>query len=474
MIKEVRGAGLMIGIELQPPRPWASQLSIRLIRRASEGLFPQLVVIPLHRDHGVITMAAGKNDVIKLLPPLTLSESEAHDFVAALDAVLTDCEEGAGKNWGVVRDIAVATIRRRPAISNGNGALDDASAVRGTRVDPAKGDVCLLTGATGFIGGHLAQRMVGEGYQVRCLVRATSDTSLIDKLGVEVVVGDLTSARSLAGAARGCRYVLHCGALVSDWATANEITRINVDGTRNLLEASVAASVERFVHLSSTDVYGYPGGTATDETHVATRFRNWYAETKRAAEGEVRRIESAHALDAVILRPATVYGPQSTDVVEEIARALRGGNMVLVNGGRAVAGLCYVDNLMDATILALRSEAAAGAAINVTDGLDVTWKQFTDGLADGLGCPQARWSLPYWLASGIGFSLEHGYRALRRTTHLTTRPLLSRQAVQVMGADQSFSNRKARELLGWEPRVDYPAGLEATVAWLAELWQGAT
>jgi acetylornithine/succinyldiaminopimelate/putrescine aminotransferase/nucleoside-diphosphate-sugar epimerase len=474
MIKEVRGAGLMIGIELQPPRPWASQLSIRLIRRASEGLFPQLVVIPLHRDHGVITMAAGKNDVIKLLPPLTLSESEAHDFVAALDAVLTDCEEGAGKNWGVVRDIAVATIRRRPAISNGNGALDDAPAVRGTRVDPAKGDVCLLTGATGFIGGHLAQRMVGEGYQVRCLVRATSDTSLIDKLGVEVVVGDLTSARSLAGAARGCRYVLHCGALVSDWATANEITRINVDGTRNLLEASVAASVERFVHLSSTDVYGYPGGTATDETHVATRFRNWYAETKRAAEGEVRRIESAHALDAVILRPATVYGPQSTDVVEEIARALRGGNMVLVNGGRAVAGLCYVDNLMDATILALRSEAAAGAAINVTDGLDVTWKQFTDGLADGLGCPQARWSLPYWLASGIGFSLEHGYRALRRTTHLTTRPLLSRQAVQVMGADQSFSNRKARELLGWEPRVDYPAGLEATVAWLAELWQGAT
>jgi nucleoside-diphosphate-sugar epimerase len=257
--------------------------------------------------------------------------------------------------------------------------------------------------------------------------------------------------------------------LVSDWATTGEITRINVEGTRNLLEASVAASVERFVHLSSTDVYGYPGFAATDETYVATRFRNWYAETKLAAEAEVRRIEKARALDAVILRPATVYGPQSTDVVEEIARALRGGNMVLVNGGRAVAGLCYVDNLMDATILALRNEAAGGAAINVTDGLDVTWKQFTDGLAEGLGCPQARWSIPYWLASGIGFSLEHGYRALRRTTHLTTRPLLSRQAVHVMGADQGFSNHKARELLGWEPRVDYPTGLDATVAWLAEL-----
>jgi ornithine--oxo-acid transaminase len=80
---------------------------------ASEGLFPQLVVIPLHRDHGVITMAAGKNDVIKLLPPLTVSAEEAGGFLDALDAVLEDCEGAGGKNWGIVRDIATATLRRR-------------------------------------------------------------------------------------------------------------------------------------------------------------------------------------------------------------------------------------------------------------------------------------------------------------------------------------------------------------------------
>jgi nucleoside-diphosphate-sugar epimerase len=77
-----------------------------------------------------------------------------------------------------------------------------------------------------------------------------------------------------------------------------------------------------------------------------------------------------------------------------------------------------------------------------------------------------RWSIPYWAANGIGFSLEHGYRFLRRTTRLSTPPLLSRQAVQMLGRDQSFSNQKARELLGWEPRVDYAAGLDATLAWL--------
>jgi nucleoside-diphosphate-sugar epimerase len=308
--------------------------------------------------------------------------------------------------------------------------------------------------------------LVQEGYQVRCLVRASSDTSLLDKLDVEIADGDLTSARSLARAAEGCRYVLHCGALVSDWATVEEIARINVEGTRNLLDASVHASVERFIHFSSTDVYGYPGGADIDETHTARRFRNWYAQTKLAAEAEVRRMEKAHALDAVILRPATVYGPRSRDVIGAIARAIRDGTMVLVDGGRATAGLCYVDNLMDAAVLALRHDAAPGQAFNASDGLDVTWKEFTDGLAKGLGYSQVRWSLPYWLANGIGFSLEHGYRLLRKATRLDTPPLLSRQAVQVMGNDQSFSNRKARELLGWEPRVDYAAGLEATLAWL--------
>jgi nucleoside-diphosphate-sugar epimerase len=308
---------------------------------------------------------------------------------------------------------------------------------------------------------------------VRCLVRPTSDVSLLEKLGVEIAVGDLVDADSVARAARGCRYVFHCGALVSDWATVEEIKRINVEGTRNVVCAAAEAFVERLVHFSSTDVYGYPGGRGVDESHVARRFRNWYSQTKLAAEAEVRRAEQARQLDAVILRPATVYGPRSTEVVGEIARAIDGGNMLLVGGGRAIAGLCYVDNLIDAATLALVHDAAPGHAFNVTDGLDITWREFTSGLAEGLGCSRVRWSLPYWAASSLGFSLEHGYRLLRRTTHLATSPLLSRQAVHVMGKNQDFSNQKAREMLGWEPRVDYSSGLKATLEWLHEAGPGA-
>jgi nucleoside-diphosphate-sugar epimerase len=332
----------------------------------------------------------------------------------------------------------------------------------------AGGDLCLVTGATGFIGGHVVRRLVGDGYRVRCLARATSDTSALDALELESVRGDITNADTLVSAADGCRFVLHCAALVSDWATSEEIRQVNVVGTRNLLAASAAASAERFIHFSTTDVYGYPAGSKIDEDHTPARFANWYARTKVAAEEEVRRAQRENALDVVIMRPATVYGPRSDAVVGEIALAIRAGHMLMVGGGRAVAGLSYVENVVDAAVLALHSSAARNQAFNVSDGLDITWKRFLSDLADGLGCQPPRLTLPYGVAYAIGFSLEHGYRLLRRVAGIRLPPLLSRQAVQVLGRDQDFSNRKAREVLGWEPRVPYATGLDATIEWLRE------
>jgi nucleoside-diphosphate-sugar epimerase len=334
-------------------------------------------------------------------------------------------------------------------------------------------DRCLVTGASGFIGGHLARRLVQKGCRVRCLVRATSDTSGLDGLGVELARGDLTDAGSLISAVQGCRFVLHCGALVSDWATVEEIKRVNVTGTRNVVEASIAASAERFIHVSTTDVYGHPRRRAIAEDYVPTGFSNWYSETKRAAEAAVRLVGQDRKLDVVILRPATVYGPGSEDVVGDMARAIRARQMLLVDGGRAIAGLLYVENLVDAAVLALREEAAVGEAFNLTDGLDVTWRRFLGDLAEGLGCPEPRWRVPYGAAWAIALALEQGYRWLRRTTGLRTRPLLSRQAVHVLGRDQDFSNRKAREMLGWEPRVSYRDGMSATIEWLREEYLAA-
>jgi nucleoside-diphosphate-sugar epimerase len=320
----------------------------------------------------------------------------------------------------------------------------------------------------------VAARLARDGLAVRCLTRPSSDTALLAGLDVETVVGDLTDPESLARAAAGCHYLVHCAGLVSDWATRAEIAAVNVLGTQALLDACLAAGVQRVVHLSTTDVYCHPGMPAVSECHAPTRFANWYAHTKREAEARVRAAQATGTVDTVILRPATVYGPGSRDVVGEIARAITGGHMLLIDGGRRNAGLCYVDNLVDAIVLALGHPAAVGEQFNVTDGLTVTWRRFTDDLANGLGAGRVRWSIPYRPAHLLGFVLEHGYRMLRSATGIATAPLLSRQAVEVLGRDQDFSNARLRRLLGWEPLVDYEAGLAATVSWLVHDHLAAT
>jgi nucleoside-diphosphate-sugar epimerase len=327
-------------------------------------------------------------------------------------------------------------------------------------------ELVLLTGATGFIGGRLAARLAAAGRPVRCLVRPGADTSLLASLGAELAVGDITRPETLAGAVAGVGRVVHCAAMVSDWATVAEIEAVNVAGTRNLLEVAAAAGVKRFVHLSTTDVYGHPGGgEAITESQRPAGFSNWYAETKLRAEAEVRR---ASAFETVLLRPATVYGPGSKEVVGEIARAIQRRQMLLIDGGRPIAGLCFVENLIDATVLALDHRAAPGETFNVTDGLPVTWRRFTGDLAAGLGRPAPSFSLPYRPALALGAALEGAYRLARRGSGLTLPALLSRQAVQVLGRDQRFSNRHARTVLGWEPRVGYREGMERTLKWLRE------
>src|SRR6266536_6707878 len=129
-----------------------------------------------------------------------------------------------------------------------------------------------------------------------------------------------------------------------------------------------------------------------------------------------------------------------------------------VDGGRAVAGVCYIDNFVDAALLALRHDRAPGHAFNISDGVSVTWKEFTDGLAQGLGCPPVRFSAPYGVANAIGFSLESGYRLLRKVTRLQTSPLLSRQAVHVLGTNQDFSTARRRSSSAGRPaRTTRPA-----------------
>ena len=326
-----------------------------------------------------------------------------------------------------------------------------------------------VTGATGFIGSHLVARLLQDGFQVRCLVRKNSNTDPLKKPGIELVIGELSDTESLRNGIQGCNYVFHCAAMVSDWGTIREIRQANVMGTRNLLEVSKEQALLRFVYLSTTDIYGHTGQRdLSEEAPYPTHFCNWYTQTKMEAEFDVLRFHSCCRLPIVIIRPATVFGPRSFNVIGGISKAIHSGQMLLINGGKANAGLCYVTNLIHAIMLAAVKKSAIGESFNVTDKLHVTWKEFIDDLADQLDEGKTYYNLPYSVAHSFAFVLEHGYRVVHLVTGLEVPPLLSRQAVQVMGRNQDFNIDKIQSLLGYRPIVDYKTGLKETVKWIQE------
>jgi nucleoside-diphosphate-sugar epimerase len=319
----------------------------------------------------------------------------------------------------------------------------------------------LVTGASGFVGSHLVDSLTAVGDQVRILVRPTSNLQWVSPQA-ERCVGDIVDPESVRKAIRGVDRVFHCAALVSDWGDPAVFRATNVGGTKLLLDAALGAGVKKFVHVSTTDVYGYPGRFVTEDAPF--RYRGWpYGDTKIDAEKLVWEY-AGRGLPTTVLRPATVYGPRAP-VVTEIVKLLRQREMVFIGSGNTNAGLCHVDNLVAGLLLAGRPDRGRHRAYNIEDGLGVTWRGFTNRLAMMLALAPVRTRIPRRVAYVAGWALE----SWGRLRNQSSRPLVTRMSVELLGTDQSFSNERARLELGWYPAVGFEQGMSRMQPWLDAL-----
>lgn len=320
----------------------------------------------------------------------------------------------------------------------------------------------LVTGASGFLGGHLAESLVAEGEEVFVLVRPTSAMPHLSQLPVKPVIGDLTDFASLKRAVEPVTRIFHCAACSTDWAPWATYFAANVTGTVNLLQAALTApKLERFVHVSTTDVYGYPA-TPCDETHPPVDAGLPYNRTKRLGELAVSNAHREHGLPTTIVRPATIYGPCGKDFTVEIASLLRQRLMATIDGGRARGGFTYVCNVVDAMLDASVSENTIGEVYNIADATDATWDHYLTTFAAGLGYAKPWIDLNFGAAMGLSRVLEAVHGMLR----LPGRPLLTRHATRLLGIDQEFPVDKARHDFGFAPRISLEEGIARSVAWV--------
>ncbi len=324
--------------------------------------------------------------------------------------------------------------------------------------------VALVTGATGFIGRRLAERLVEDGWAVRVLVRNRAGLAPELRHAVEVVVGDLGDEQALLEAVRGVTVVFHCAANVSTWDAARAYYAANVLGARNLVNAIKKAEggQTRLIHVSTLDVYGFPSEPC-DEASSSKPSGFGYGDSKRVGEGVVRDLCGESGIPYVIVRPGNVIGPGS-QFITRIGAELASGLMLVVDKGRANAGLVYVDNLVDYMLWAARSEKAIGQCYNVRDSYDVTWAEFVARFRGAIKGRGVVLNLPFWAADAAARLLEAIWRAFMPARE----PLLHRLLVRIFGRTCGHSAEKIRRDSTLTGKIGFDEAMERSVRWFLD------
>lgn len=240
----------------------------------------------------------------------------------------------------------------------------------------------LLTGGNGFVGSRIARRMAGDGYPVRAIVRRPGESPDLTHPHVEEIEGDFTDPSVTLRAAEGCALVIHCAATGSpDLETAR---RVNVDGTRCVLDAARTAGATRYVHISTLSVYQMDGRPVVDEDAPLKTAGEPYGVTKAEADRAVLGA-AAGGLPAVIFRPAAILGahPTSTWAVR-VPERIRDGTLKLRGDGGDTLPFVHVEDLVDAVLLGLAAGHAVGRVYNMTD-FHRTWRDYTEAVRRWLG-----------------------------------------------------------------------------------------
>jgi nucleoside-diphosphate-sugar epimerase len=317
------------------------------------------------------------------------------------------------------------------------------------------GDAAFVTGGSGFIGGRLIERLVGEGRAVRALARSDAAASTVEALGAEAVRGDLGDRASLAAGAAGTGVAFHLAAHLGEWGPWEEFERGNVEGTRNALAACAEAGVRRFVHCGTEAALmaGEPLVDVDETNPLRPDSRAPYPATKAKAEMAVRAA-NREGFETVALRPRFVWGKGDTTLLPELIATVEQGQFAWIGGGKNVTDTTHVDNVVEGLILAA-AKGKPGEAYFVTDGEPVVFREFVTAMLETQGVEAPSRSVPAWTAAPMARVAETAWKLLP----LPGDPPMTTFRSWLLTQECTIRIDKARNELGYAPVVSHEQGL---------------
>jgi len=314
----------------------------------------------------------------------------------------------------------------------------------------------LITGATGFIGSHLAEELRKRGYEVSCLVRKTSDLAWLDGINAMMIEGDCSDKNSLHNSVTGQDYIFHLAGLTKA-CCKEQFDAVNAKGTENLIGAVAESNpgIKRFVYLSSLSAFGpkvYGHLPKEDEEpHPVSDYGN------SKLQGEYAVLKYAGRLPVSILRPSAVYGPRDREFFRLFKMIEKG---IMPYWGEGHTSLIYVDDLINAVILASDSEGTAGQVFFVSDGTPYSNSEIINEIASALDVRVRKIRVPKSFLPAIGFFNEKISKMVGKNTMIN-----SDKIKELMYPEWVCDIAKARSELCFQPRVDIKKGIKWTADW---------
>jgi nucleoside-diphosphate-sugar epimerase len=303
-----------------------------------------------------------------------------------------------------------------------------------------------VTGGSGFLGGALIQGLRERGIETVALARSDEAAAKVVALGATASRGDLDSVN--VEDLRGCDVVFHSAAMTKEHATLAEHRKVNVEGTRALLDAAQRAGVPRFVHVSTEAVLadGHPILRADENVPYPVRPAGPYPISK----GEAERIVLAAnhpGFATVIIRPRFIWGIGDTSLLPQIAEAVERGKFAWIGGGHYPSSTCNIANAVEGALLAAE-RGKPGEIYFLTDGAPVDFRDFLTKLLAARGVTARERTVPKWVA-----------RLVASTTSWMRNPPVTRTAIALVGHEVTVVDDKARTQLGYASRVSIDEGL---------------